>query len=275
MTLTQAIILGAVQGMTEFLPISSSGHLVIFQHLFGLREPALVFDTALHFGTLIALFAVFRADVGRLISSCGRLALPKNITRIPQLYRNEEETRMLLLILAGTIPTVCLGLFFKDLFESLFSSMRVVSFTLLITAAILWLTKYFQNTTRGVLQMTLLSAIIIGLAQGFAITPGISRSGATIAVALFLGVERETSGRFSFLLSMPAITGATLLNLSDARLSAAEGITLCAGTAAAIVTGYISLVFLLKVIKKGAFYLFAPYCCLAGATALALWLLAP
>lgn len=268
MNLLQSFILGIVQGLTEFLPISSSGHLVFLQNFFGIRGPELLFDTALHFGTLIALILVFKKDIAELISSFLTLSSPANLKKIKILYRQDHTTRLLILILIGTIPTVVIGLLFKDIFEKLFSSITIVGFMLLLTGGLLWITKYFKNNSKHILQATIYHALIIGFIQGLAITPGISRSGSTIAVALFLGIERETSGRYSFLLSMPAILGATILNFASATVAAGELYNIMIGMAAAIVTGYVSLKFLLKLIKKGRFYFFSPYCVIVGATAL-------
>jgi len=268
MDIFHSLLLGTVQGLTEFLPVSSSGHLVIFQNLLGMHEPEMLFDTALHFGTLLALFIVFRNDVAELITSFFRILFVKKNASITASYGTDETTRLLVLIVVGTVPTVLLGFCFKDLFERLFSSVSVVGCTLLITGALLWFTKYRTSTTKTVMQMTIYHALVIGFIQGLAITPGISRSGSTIAVALFLGIERETSGRFSFLLSMPAVLGATILNFSAATVTTSEIIPIALGTAAAVITGWISLVFLLKLIRQGRFHFFAPYCFSIGMAAL-------
>ena len=269
MDMGHSIFLGIVQGLTEFLPVSSSGHLVLFQNLLGVHGAELLFDTALHFGTLLALCMVFRKDIAGLLRSFLRLCSPAQLRALPGRYRSDETTRLLILIIIGSVPTVLIGLAFKDLFERLFSSLQVVGCTLMITGALLWLTRRCANTSRDILQMTAFQALAIGFVQGLAITPGISRSGSTIAVALLLGIGRETSGRFSFLLSMPAILGATLLGFGSTAVTSAELYTIAAGTGAAVITGYLSLVLLLKVIRKGRFYLFAPYCLLAGLAALA------
>ncbi len=268
MSIWQAIFLGAIQGLTEFLPVSSSGHLVLFQHLMGIREPELLFDTALHFGTLLALLIVFRQDVLHLLRTFLSLFSPRQLKMLPERYRQDENVRLLVLIVVGTIPTVALGVAFKDLFEQLFSSVGVVGFTLCITGTLLLFTRKFPGGRRDIMQVVLLQALVIGFVQGLAITPGISRSGSTIAIALFLGIERETSGRFSFLLSLPAVFGATLLNFSTTMVPDHQVSAIVLGTLAALITGYVSLVFLLKLIKRGKFYLFAPYCFLAGGVAL-------
>ncbi len=143
-----AIFLGILQGLTEFLPISSSGHLVIFQHLLGINEPEVLFDTALHFGTLIAIIIVFKKDVLELIKSSIKLFSTDNIKNIGHLYKNDETTHLLMLIIFGTLPTVFIGLVFKDFIESLFTSITTTGFMLLITGSFLWATKYFSGTKK-------------------------------------------------------------------------------------------------------------------------------
>ena len=259
-----AIFLGILQGLTEFLPISSSGHLVIIQNLLGFSEPEVLFDTALHFGTLIAIIIVFRKDVTELLKTLFSFFSADKIRSLPSFYKNDETTRLLILIIVGTLPTVFIGLLFKDFIETLFSSVPVTGLMLLITGSFLWCTKYFGNTKKTILEMTLLNALIIGLVQGFAIAPGISRSGATIAFALFLGIERKSCGRYSFLLSLPAVLGATILNFSTNDFALNELVPIAVGTVFSLIAGYFSLVFLLKLIQKGKFYLFAPYCLILG-----------
>ncbi len=272
MSLLESIFLGLVQGLTEFLPVSSSGHLVIFKNLIGLREPDLLFDTLLHFGTLIAVFVYFRKDIFELIKSFTILCTPSGFTKLPELYRNDAPTRMLLLIMVGTIPTVFIGFVFKDLIENLFGSILSVGIALLITASILFSTRFLNKTTVTILQMSLIHAVIIGIAQGLAITPGISRSGATIGIALLIGIERETSGRFSFLLAIPAIIGATVLHIFEGIGDFSGLLVMIPGVIAATLTGIASLAFLLSLIRNGRFYLFSPYCLAVGLFAIFYWL---
>ncbi len=260
-----AIYLGIIQGLTEFLPISSSGHLVIFQKILGFNEPEVLFDTALHFGTLIAIIIVFRKEVLQLLSAFFKYFSAEKIINIRSDYENDETSRLLLLIIIGTIPTVIIGLVFKDFIESLFSSITVTGVMLVITSSFLWCTKYFKNTKKTILEMTILNALIIGIVQGFAIAPGISRSGITIAFALFLGIERGASGRYSFLLSLPAVLGATILNFSTCSFTLADLPPIVIGTLFSLIAGYFSLVILLKLIQKGKFYIFSPYCLVLGA----------
>lgn len=263
-----AVGLGIVQGLTEFLPVSSSGHLVIGQHLLGWQEPNLFFDVCLHVGTFLAVAVVFRRDVALLVQG-GLRWLRRPLGDNP--YDRDESRRLFELVLFGTIPTVIIGFAFKDLFETLFSSVRAVGFSLLITGTLLWLTRHAASfRERGPFDIRFRHAVIVGLAQGLAITPGISRSGTTIAVALFLGFQREWAGRFSFLLFIPAVMGAITLELFKLRGLPDPLWPLVWGTAAATVTGYVALRLLLAVVRHGRFDVFAPYCWALGIACLAM-----
>ncbi|MFC1858114.1 undecaprenyl-diphosphate phosphatase [Thermodesulfobacteriota bacterium] len=207
----QAAVLGIVQGLTEFLPISSSGHLVIFQHLFGLKEPELLFDICVHVGTLFAVCVVFFREIRSILLTLIRLPkLAPSLNGLTHLYAENEEIRIATLIVIGNVPTAILGLMFNKIAEQIFGSLEIVGFMLLITGALLWLTRRTGIKGRPLRAVTIKDALVIGLVQGMAILPGISRSGVTISVALFLGVDREVAGRYSFLLSIPAIIGALL-----------------------------------------------------------------
>ncbi len=265
----QAFVLGIVQGLTEFLPVSSSGHLVLGQHFFGLTEPELLFDISLHIGTLLAVVVVFFKDIVAIFTALARL--PKLSAAAggwrPVVSQN-EQVRTALLIVAGSVPTAVIGLGFHRVADRIFASVPIVGMMLLVTGGLLWATRTRSSGSRTVAGMTVKAALIIGLMQGFAILPGISRSGATISTALFLGVERATAGRFSFLLSLPAIVGALLLELrSGAASSASVPVLLLGGTVAAV-TGWIALVLLLRIVKSGHLHRFAPYCWALGAAVL-------
>lgn len=266
----QALILGIIQGLTEFLPVSSSGHLVLFQNFFGLKEPELLFDVSVHVATLIAVLAVFRREILNILVSLGRISsIAKRSGSWRAVYNRSEEIRIIILILAGSIPTAILGWWFKDAVDTLFGSLGIVGWMLLVTGTLLWLTRKVPAAGRSLRQTTIKDALIIGLVQGLAIVPGISRSGSTIAVALFLGVDREIAGRFSFLLSIPAIIGALVLSFNSSFLNtsiATEVILLGAFSAASV--GYAALKVLLRLVENGSIYRFAPYCWLIGALVL-------
>lgn len=270
MDFLHAAALGVIQGLTEFLPVSSSGHLVIFQNLFGLREPELFFDICLHMGTLIAIFLVFWREIIAILTTLFQLpTLARQSAGLKPLFENNESVRMALLILLGTIPTGILGVFFQSIAEQLFSSLRTVGAMLVVTGTILWIARRHSSLGRPVAALTLKDALMIGFVQGLAIIPGISRSGSTISAALLLGVDREVAGRYSFLLSIPAIMGALVMGLeADMLGTSSAGIgVLFLGTAMAAMVGYVALVVLMRLVKKGKLSAFAPYCWGLGALA--------
>lgn len=254
----QAAILGLVQGLTEFLPVSSSGHLVLFQKLMGFNAPELLFDISVHVGTLFAVLMVFRVDIHSMLRGLWASDLDAR-----------QGRRLLLLVIVGSIPTAIIGLAFKDTFEALFNSASAVGVALIVTGLLLMATHYAKNAARGIEQTGWGSALIIGVAQGLAITPGISRSGATIATGLLLGVNREVAARFSFVLSIPAILGAMLLQIKDLETPAQINWTpFIIGAVVAAITGYIALKLLLKVVRRGRLHWFAYYCWAVGLAAL-------
>ena len=186
LTLFQAVILGLIQGITEWLPVSSSGHLVIFQHLFGLQIPVF-FDVLLHVGTLAVVFVVFWRDILEIIKA------------ILKLDFKSEYGRLFIFILLGSIPTALIGLIFHEILVSFFSNLLVVAIGLIITGTLL----FFCERKLGKKELTEKDSLLIGLVQGLAIIPGISRSGSTIGTGLLLGIDRDKVTRFSFLLSIP------------------------------------------------------------------------
>ena len=270
MTIFQAAFLGVVQGMTEFLPISSSAHLVFAQYLMGFHKPLLFFDVMLHQGTLLALFVYFAADLAHIIrdSIYGIFFL---IRRKPlkQIAEMAPHSKWALGIIVAMIPTGLMGIFFKHWFESLFGSFRDLGIQMLITTALLVLTRFFprgaasggdRQNGKGIEQATYLDFLIIGVMQGIAIIPAISRSGATIAAALFLGIKRDDAFRFSFLISIPAILGAGLLEMKDGF--AGIGMSwpaLAAGFTTSAIFGFLSLFWLARVTRRGKLYLFGVY----------------
>ena len=275
MNTLEAVILGAVQGLTEFLPVSSSGHLVLLQNLFGLQEPELLFDICLHVGTLVAVLVVFHREILEILTALvqfpGRL---KSAGSIRNLLAGDESIRMALLIVVGSIPTAVIGLLFKEITDQLFGSLTIVGCMLLVTGALLWLTRRIRSSGRPIRDTTLKNALVIGIVQGLAILPGISRSGSTISTALFLGVDRKVAGRYSFLLSIPAIVGALVLSLDTPELHTTIPIgTILAGSVISAVVGWIALVILLRVVDRGQLHRFAPYCWLVGVVTLGIaWL---
>jgi len=266
MTFIQAFFLGIVQGLTEFLPVSSSGHLMLLQHLFGLKEQALFFYISLHVGTLVAVVFFFRKEVGSIIAALWRgfALLIKGRTTMMQLY-SDPDVKMAVLIVVGCVPTAIIGLCFNHLAERIFSSLFIVGIMLIITGVFLWSTRWIKTTGGGIRRFAIKNAVLIGIIQGLAILPGVSRSGSTITAALFLGINRETAARYSFLLSIPAIVGAEILSLMDLPLEMAVSLqATLIGTVTACIVGYVSLKMLVYIVGKGRLYLFSPYCWLIG-----------
>lgn len=249
MNLIQAIILGIVQGITEFLPISSSGHLVLMQKIFKITEPTLIFDTYVHLGTLMAVFAVFKDDI------IGILKKPFQ--------------KLTWLLIAGTIPTAIIGVLFKDIFEQMFHSGSTLGFEFIITGVILLISGSIRNGHKGVKETGYLDAAFIGVMQGAAIMPAISRSGLTISGALFRNLDREFAAKFSFLLSIPAILGAAVFQVKDImEAGGGGGIStgaMVAGSLAAALAGYASIKYMLQILRKGKIKYFAYYVFALGA----------
>ena len=267
MDIYQAVLLGIIQGLTEFLPVSSSGHLVIFQHLLGLTEPQLFFDISLHMGTLLAVILIYRKEIWGMIAACIKTA--GSIGRGEKIgvrLATDPDARLLYLIFSGSIPTALIGLALRDAADTLFSSLTLVGIMMLFTGTLLWATRKQPATGASIEKVSVKKALAIGTVQGMAAIPGISRSGATISVGLFMGIDRETAARYSFLLSLPAIMGAEILGLHDAlRENVCIDWVLFSGVATAFITGYIALALLLRIVKQGRFFLFAPYCWSVGA----------
>ncbi|MDA3898576.1 MAG: undecaprenyl-diphosphate phosphatase [Desulfobacteraceae bacterium] len=271
MDLMQAIILGAIQGLTEFFPVSSSGHLVIFQQMMGLKEPVLIFDISVHVGTLAAIVVYFFNDIIRIFKSFLRSASCRLSGQSEKLSKVEiSDTRMAWMLVAGSLPTAMIGFGMHMVSGVLFSSLTIVGVSLLVTGGILLGTRWMNQETEQGLDLTIKQALLIGTVQGLAVIPGISRSGSTIVAGLFLGVNRDIAIRYSFLLSIPAILGALVLQLfTDA--SGAGNISLvviAAGLLTSLIVGYAALSLLVKMVQKGHLYFFTPYCFTLGVIAI-------
>ena len=258
MNIINAIILGIIQGLTEFLPVSSSGHLVLTQKIFGITAPTLFFDTMLHIGTLLAVFAVLWRDIWEILK---RIIQPL--------------TGFLIL---ATIPAVAAALVFGDIIEHAFESGKFLGVCFLLTSVFLFFSEMVsKHVAAGTLKkredMNWQDAIFIGIMQAVAIAPGISRSGATISGALLRGLDRDFAARFSFLMSIPAILGAVVLQTKDlvknsgAAETAAESIgaaPIIAGTASAAIVGFFAVKLMLKLIREKSLYGFAIYTAVVG-----------
>jgi undecaprenyl-diphosphatase len=254
----QAIILGFIQGVTEWLPISSIGHLRITEQLLGLTLP-LLFDVTLHVGTLAVILLFFRKDIKLVLA-----ALAKGDFR-------SENGKLIPLIIVGTVPTALIGLVFSNTIETYFSSYLPIAGAFITCGVVLYLSKTGTEQKENI---TYMAALAIGTAQGIALIPGLSRSGLTIATALLLGVRREKAFKFSFLLSVPAVIGALGLTLYEQHevltLVGVGWTEILVGITVSILVSYFALKLLWKALAGKKFYLFAFYCWLIGAVLLAL-----
>ena len=246
MSLLDAIILGIVQGLTEFLPVSSSGHLVVIQSfLKNFSQPGVLFDVTLHLGTVLAVLLYFRK-------------------RFIEILTNKK---LLLLLLISTAVTGVIGVAFKDTFEKMFSDVKLVGASFIVTALILLFAERVKPGTKAEKEMTWLNSLFIGLIQGIAIIPGISRSGSTIAGGLFIKLDRKFAAEFSFLLSVPAVLGAALLQTKDLTRADMLNINIAyylSGLLAAAVAGFVCTKMLVNIIQKQKLYYFSIYLLIIG-----------
>jgi undecaprenyl-diphosphatase len=276
MSYLTAVLMGLIQGIAEFLPISSSGHLAIFQNFFGMSDVEhdyMLFDVLLHLGTLIAVFAAYWKDIGELLREFFTMV---HLRRLPAGERPDYPARrMILLLIVATLPLV-LVLPVKDHVESLYSNTFFVGFALIVTGLMLFFSDRMRRGSKTERNVTILDAVIVGIGQALAVMPGISRSGTTISVGMTRSFDREFAVRFSFLLSIPAVLGANILSLADALKEKTDWSLLpmyLVGVAVAAVSGYLCIRLLRYIAKKGSFGWFAYYCWGAGLLTLILSLI--
>jgi len=254
LSLLETLILAIVQGVTEWLPISSSGHLVVVQQYLLPEPPPLLFDVALHIGTLCVVLAVFWRELISILKALVRFDF------------KSEEGKLGVFIAVGSIPTALIGYFFHDVLESFFYNVLVVGMALVVNGVVLFFSELREDGRR----VGFLDSLLIGVAQGTAIVPGISRSGLTIATALLRKVEKKTAFAFSFLLSVPAVIGATILESarawasSDLVIGGVDIATMLFGVVVSMIIGYMSLKLLRKIVMSRRLHLFAYYCWIAG-----------
>ncbi len=245
----ETVILGIIQGLTEWLPISSSGHLAVAKEFLA-WQPPIIFYVLLHVGTLLVIVVFFRKDIRRILKALINGDL------------KSEEGKLGAFVIVGSVPTALIGYVFQDIFESFFDNLLVVGTALLATGFLL----FASEGREGNRALNYLDSLLIGIAQGIAIIPGVSRSGTTISTGLLRKVDREIAFRFSFLLSIPAVLGATVAEWSgqDLLLSSENVVAVGIGVIASMAVGYLSLKILQRVVMKGKFHLVAFYCWTAG-----------
>lgn len=270
MNTLQSIVLGALQGVTEFLPVSSSGHLVLARHFLGLGDVPILYDVLLHVSTLIVVLVVFRHRIAAILGALGRrLARPRR----PEARRQEdpENLRLFGYIILASVPTALVGLLIGRFDERIAGDPRIAAALLLVTAGVLVATV-FTRPERSYREIGILAVLAVGLAQGIAVLPGISRSGVTISAALILGLKREQAGELSFLVAIPAILGALILQLRQAEdlLARVTPAGLAAGVIVSFVVGLVALWLLLRLVRRGRLPWFAAYLVPVGITGLLL-----
>ncbi|MFN3966954.1 MAG: undecaprenyl-diphosphate phosphatase [Endomicrobiia bacterium] len=240
--LLKSIFLGIVQGLTEFFPISSSGHLVFFQEIFGLKEPEILFDVVLHLGTLLAILIYLRKDLVTLL---------KNI-------------RFLFLIILGNFFTALVALPFKETVEKFFVDSLYPAVFLIITGILLFSASKFSKGSKTIENFSIIEVIFVGIVQGISVLPGISRSGATISTGMFLGWNRIDSAKFSFLISIPSVLGATIIEAKKVPISGFAPSDFIAGFVFALISGIFALYFLFGILGKAKLHYFSYYCWVVG-----------
>lgn len=271
MTLFESIILGLVQGLAEFLPISSSGHLAALQYIFGIDgSNVLTFTVMLHFGTLVAIFVVYWKDIVDLVKEL--FATIKDICTGQGVQVNKNDTRKLgFMIITASVPTAIIGLLLNDFFESLYARMTVIGVCLIITGCGLFFAERYGGGKRTIKDMNFRNAFFIGLCQSVAIMPGISRSGATMIGGLACKFDRAFAVRYAFLISIPSVLGAFLLEVPEAVRSVSDGTgmslgVMLAGIAVAAVSGYAAIKVMIKAVTNKKLMYFSVYTWIAGAT---------
>ena len=260
MTILQALILGLVQGLTEFLPVSSSGHLVLGQKLLGFSKPPVAFDILVHVGTLTAIFIFFRKEL---------LVDLKNFLSALRSGSLEKIPKIFWLVVIGTIPAVIVGFSVNSFLEKIFNSTLIVGFSLIFTSLLLASTKFLKKGSKKINELALFDGLIVGLFQSLAILPGISRSGSTVVSGLWREVRREDAFRLSFYLAIPAILGAQILQFKRLiETGSGNNFSYFLGFLSAILVGILSLRILKKIVLSGKLAYFGIYCFLLGATAI-------
>ena len=256
-----AVLLGIIQGITEWLPISSSGHLAIFQFYFIEEEPPILFDIILHLGSLCVILYIMRDEVRQVL-----VTFPKFLANYQNFGNLKGDERLIGMIIIASIPTAIIGFTFDStIIGDFYTEMHLVGGCLVFTGLIVWFSKDYDGK-KQIDDFPIKNVLLIGFFQGLAILPGVSRSGSTIAISKILGMDPVRAARFSFLLFIPAIVGATLLKIGDLNdtVSEVSEFSLILGFITSVITSYFSINLLLQLIKKQQFHYFTPYCLILG-----------
>ena len=256
-----AVLLGIIQGITEWLPISSSGHLAIFQFYFIEEEPPILFDIILHLGSLCVILYIMRDEVRQVL-----VTFPKFLANYQNFGNLKGDERLIGMMILASIPTAIIGFTFDStIIGDFYTEMHLVGGCLVFTGLIVWFSKDYDGK-KQIDNFPIKNALLIGFFQGLAILPGVSRSGSTIAISKILGMDPVRAARFSFLLFIPAIVGATLLKIGDLNdtVSEVSEFSLILGFITSVITSYFSINLLLQLIKKQQFHYFTPYCLILG-----------
>ncbi|MBO6793067.1 MAG: undecaprenyl-diphosphate phosphatase [Balneolaceae bacterium] len=263
MDILQSFLLGLIQGLTEFLPISSSGHLALGRYLLNSdTEMGITFEVVVHFGTLCSIVIYYKTEILNLIKALFRFI------GSPSIAKTDKDVKVIGFILISMIPAFIVGFTLKDYIEGIFMNPILVSGMLIVTGIILFLTKFSKNPEG---EITTKKAFLIGIAQAFAMIPGISRSGSTISTSLYLGISREEAANFSFLMVIPVIAGAMILQMGEVLevgISNSQISSLLVGFFTAFISGYYALKYLIIILKKQGFHYFAYYCWVVGGAGL-------
>ncbi len=267
MTIIEAIIVGIVQGLTEFIPVSSSAHIVLTQQLLGVKQPGITFEVIVHIGTLFSVFWVFGPDIVKLLKAS--IDIPKSLINKESFdsLKTKDERNFIFMLIIATIVTGIVGFTFEDFFEGFYTNMTFIGFALLITGTLLWLSQKMGDGYKKEGDIKVLDALLVGAFQSFAIFPGISRSGSTIAGALSRKLDKETAVRYSFILSIPPILGATILQVRkvmDLGFDTTLALPYLMGLIFSAISGIIAIKWLVAILNKGKLYYFSAYCWLIG-----------
>ena len=269
MDIIQGIIIGIVQGLTEFLPVSSSAHLIFVQEFLGVNEPGIAFDVLVHLGTLVAVVSYFFKDIIEMIKAFFGSLIDLFKGRFKEGFKEDSYKKLAWMVIIGTIPVGIVGIAFQSEIEAIFESLTIAAVFLLITAVLLYVSQRLNVGSRDIKDSGIKEAIIVGIGQACAIIPGLSRSGTTISSGLLIGLDKEFAAKFSFLLAVPAILGATVVQLDGIETGLdANLLPYTLGFLAALISGYLAISILLKLIREKSLDVFVVYCLIVGASVL-------